>query len=309
MKPVFRIPSLECRKSGRFVAYFLLSVCLLPLDSDLRILNSAAAQPITTDSRIKTFVYNPNEVFSITTHYGYQSNIEFGPKEVIDTISVGDRVAWQIIPAGGRLFIRAMEENARTNMTVVTNFRAYQFDLRSSTADAVFGSEQLTYVMRFYYPPQTMSDAATDALPNTPPSAPMMPPVVTRPAAPAPVTQAMPTYVPPTTIISAPLPPITAPSTQLVTPRSAMNYRYTFSGPNDIAPTKIFDDGKTTYFKLPKHQSPKVDVITAQGEALPVAARRTADGLLAVDAVGPRFRLRQVGREVVVYNEAGGEVY
>ena len=39
-----------------------------------------AAQPITTDSRIKTLVFNANEVFNITTHYGYQSNIEFGAK-------------------------------------------------------------------------------------------------------------------------------------------------------------------------------------------------------------------------------------
>ena len=90
----------------------------------------ATAQPITSDSRIKTFVYNPNEVFTITTHYGYQSNIEFGPKETIDTISVGDRVGWQIIPAGRRLFIRAMEENAHTNMTIVTNMRAYIQKLR-----------------------------------------------------------------------------------------------------------------------------------------------------------------------------------
>jgi hypothetical protein len=105
---------------------------------------ASAAQPITTDSRIKTLVFNPNEVFTITTHYGYQSNIEFGPKEVIDTISVGDRIGWQITPAGRRLFIRAQEENAHTNMTVITNLRAYQFDLRSSAADAVFGSEELT---------------------------------------------------------------------------------------------------------------------------------------------------------------------
>jgi hypothetical protein len=85
---------------------------------------ASAAQPITTDSRIKTLVFNPNEVFTITTHYGYQSNIEFGPKEVIDTISVGDRIGWQITPAGRRLFIRAQEENAHTNMTVITNLCA-----------------------------------------------------------------------------------------------------------------------------------------------------------------------------------------
>ena len=249
---------------------------------------AAFAQPITTDSRIKTFVYNPNEVFAITTHYGYQSNIEFGPKEQIDTISVGDRVAWQIIPAGNRLFIRAMEENVRTNMTVVTNLRAYQFDLRSSTAEAVFGSAELTYVVRFFYPPANSLGSTS-----------YVPPVANH------------TYLPPV-IMNAPasnFPQVAAPTPiQPSGQRSVMNYRYTYSGPNDIAPTKIYDDGKTTYFKLGASQTPQIAVMTARGETIPIAARRTAEGLLAVDAVAPRFSLSQAGRHVIVYNEAGGEV-
>ena len=48
---------------------------ILQLLAGLALVFSASAtfagQPITTDSRIKTFVYNANEVFSITTHYGY----------------------------------------------------------------------------------------------------------------------------------------------------------------------------------------------------------------------------------------------
>src|SRR5580698_1937810 len=87
--------------------------------------------PVATDSRIKTFVYSENDVFNLVTHYGYESNIEFGPSEEIETISVGDRVPFQIVPAGRRMFIRAMLANARTNMTVVTNKHTYQFDLIS----------------------------------------------------------------------------------------------------------------------------------------------------------------------------------
>lgn len=239
----------------------------------------AAAQAITTDSRIKTFVYNSNEVFTITTHYGYQSNIEFGPRETVETISVGDRVSWQIIPAGRRLFIRAMEENAHTNMTIVTNQRAYQIDLRSSAADAVFGSEELTYVVRFYYPPEEKMAA--------PPSAPSS--VATRPL-PAPVA----------TEASAPnpIPPVTAASS------AGMNYRYTYSGAREVAPTKIYDDGRTTYFKMRSGSEPQVAVLTASQETLPLKTRRTSEGLLAVDAIAPRFSLKLAGREVIVYNEA-----
>ncbi len=231
---------------------------------------SAMAQPITTDSRIKTFVYSPNEVFSVTTHYGYQSNIEFGPQEVIQTISVGDRVGWQISPSGQRLFIRAQEENAHTNMTVVTDRHAYQFDLRSSSADAVFGSEQLTYVVRFYYP----EDHELASLPpgGYMPAAQMRPPVAASQA-----TSAVPLF----------------------------NYRYTYSGPGAAAPLKIFDDGKRTFFKFSPGANPSFAVVSATGEALPVIAEPTNDGLLAVNVIASRFQVTQNGQQVFVYNEAG----
>ncbi len=261
-----------------------------------------AAQPITTDSRIKTLVFNPNEVFVITTHYGYQSNIEFGAKETIDTISVGDRVAWQITPAGRRLFIRAQEENAHTNMTVVTNLHAYQFDLRSSSADAVFGSEELTYVVRFFYP----DDAAANMAPLAPPLLPAPAVTVTQPPptfAPAPTV----TTVAPAPSVSAVVPPpsVTTPMPTGNIPAPAFNYNYTFSG-SSPAPVKIFDDGKNTYFKFSNGVSPRISVITAKGETLAVPSHVTNDGLIAVNVVAPRFSLVAGSQLVIVYNESGG---
>jgi type IV secretion system protein VirB9 len=248
----------------------------------MALMSTAQAQPITTDSRIKTFVYNPNEVFTVTTHYGYQSNVEFGPKEEIDTISLGDRVGWQVTPAGRRLFIRAQEENAHTNMTVVTNLRAYQFDLRSSSADAVFGSAELTYVVRFFYP-----DEANNRGVAMPPPTLVAPQPVAAAPAPAPA--------PTTPMAAAPMPA-----------HDAMNYRYTYSGPSAVAPLKIYDDGRSTYFKFGTNAIPDIAILTAKGDLLPIAARRTPEGLVAVEAVAPRFAIRQAGQQVLVYNEAGG---
>lgn len=148
---------------------------------------ASADVPIVSDSRIKTLVYNENEVYTVTTHYGYQANIEFGNNENVEAVSVGDRVGWQIVPAGRRLFIRAMEENSHTNMTIITNKRAYQFDLRSSSSNAVFGSEELTYVLRFYYPD------ASGAVPNYYTNA---PPVMAPAAMPSAAPQAPPRGLP-----------------------------------------------------------------------------------------------------------------
>ena len=283
----------------------LLAGCLLASLS--LALPAQAIQPIVTDSRIKTFVYNPNEVFNIVTEYGYQSNIEFGENETIDTVSVGDRVSWQIIPAGRRLFIRAMEENAHTNMTIVTNRRAYQFDLRATNAAATIGSERLVYVIRFYYPGE----------PNSGPAPASYSGAIGLPPAPAPLAVA---YTPPTPVtITSPSPitvnvppPASTPlpvSTGNLAPVAAaepVNYRYTYSGPNTIAPVKIYDDGKSTYFKFRGAPPQSFSVITATGEEMRVPAHNAGPDLVAVDVIAPRFSLRRNGQQVVVYNESSG---
>jgi type IV secretion system protein VirB9 len=301
---------------------------------------SALAQPIVTDSRIKTFVFNENEVFNITTHYGYQANVEFGGKEEIETVSVGDRVAWQIVPAGRRLFIRAMEENAHTNMTIVTSKRAYQFDLRSSASDAVYGSEELTYVVRFFYPEDGGLPPTPIAMPSRQPAATSYfsqaaptAPVYAAPLAPAPMPAPAPVaYAPPPsyptgtysqpapqqnysalpspTLLDrsspAPMPPVTTvPYSEAPAASSNMNYRYTYTGPNEIAPVKIYDDGRATYFKFrDTSRLPRLAVINGSGQEVEVPYQLNAEGLAVVNTVASRFSLRNNGAEVVVYNEA-----
>ncbi len=107
--------------------------------------------PLTTDNRIKTYIYNPNEVYLLVLHFGFQSSIEFGKNESIETVTLGDSYAWKITPMGNRLFIKPMERNIRTNMTIITNRRTYQFDIAAKELEN--GEEEnLVYVMRFQYP-------------------------------------------------------------------------------------------------------------------------------------------------------------
>ena len=107
--------------------------------------------PITTDSRIKTYLYSPNEVYLMVLHYGFQSHIEFGKNEKIETLTVGDSYAWKITPLDNRLFIKPLEKNIRTNMTIITNLRTYQFDIVAKELED--GDERdLVYLVRFLYP-------------------------------------------------------------------------------------------------------------------------------------------------------------
>lgn len=114
--------------------------------------NALASQnSIITDSRIKTYVYSPNDVYLLVLHYGFLSHIEFAKNESIETITLGDSFAWKVTPLGNRLFIKPLERNIRTNMTIITNKRTYQFDIVAK--EFLSGEEKdLVYVIRFQYP-------------------------------------------------------------------------------------------------------------------------------------------------------------
>lgn len=132
---------------------------------------SEADVPVAVDSRIKTFVYSENEIFPIILHYGYQTSIEFGKDEIIQTYSVGNQFVWQFSAVGRTLFIKPLEDNIVTNMTVITNKRRYYFELYSKIVSSV-NDEELSYVVRFFYPdsgsdkirvmPSRMQDQKTD---------------------------------------------------------------------------------------------------------------------------------------------------
>lgn len=118
-------------------------------------------EPLATDSRIKTILYSPNEVYKFTGHYGYQSVIEFGADEQIMTVSIGDSIAWQLKPAGSRLFIKPIEQDALTNMTVITNHHTYHFEIHAQETASIDDAEMI-FVLRFIYSAQVEQEMMTN---------------------------------------------------------------------------------------------------------------------------------------------------
>ncbi len=110
-------------------------------------------KPGPTDPRIRTVTYDPNDVVSLRGHLGYQMMVEFDPNERIENVSIGDSTVWQVTPnrKATLLFLKPMERNATTNMTVVTTQRRYAFEL--TTAEAK-GPQDPTIIfdVRFSYP-------------------------------------------------------------------------------------------------------------------------------------------------------------
>lgn len=124
-------------------------------------------RPVATDDRIKTVRYNANEIYKFTGFYHYQSVIEFGEGEEIQTVSIGDSIAWQLTPQGNKLFIKPIEQDALTNMTVITSRGMYHFELHASETDSI-RDKNLIFVLRFIYPDDTggLSNFSTGGVPD-----------------------------------------------------------------------------------------------------------------------------------------------
>ncbi|MCK5555856.1 MAG: P-type conjugative transfer protein VirB9 [Alphaproteobacteria bacterium] len=126
----------------------LLAICLIVSTAyAARIPRSGSA-----DARVKKITYHDNDVYSLKGHYGYTTVIEFGEKERIETISLGDSEAWQVVKPhrDNLLFVKPLEQNAATNMTVVTSDHIYSFELSANKAESN-ESDHLTFRLRFVY--------------------------------------------------------------------------------------------------------------------------------------------------------------
>lgn len=115
------------------------------------------SRPTAIDSRIRVMVYNPDDVFKYTGYYGFQASIELAKDEEVVSISMGDTTSWQIVPAGYRIFIKPMERDATTNMTLITNKRTYFFELYAEEAQDIRDPD-MVFNVKFIYPDEEEED-------------------------------------------------------------------------------------------------------------------------------------------------------
>ncbi len=257
-----------------------------------------AQTPITTDSRIRTLVYNPNEVYELKFYYNYQSFIEFSEDEEIEMISIGEAFAWRLTPAGKRLFIRPLEIAAHTNMTIITNKRTYHFDIRSDEFTGK-ADEDLVYTIRFFYPQigQPLPIPPQLAVPNPaakqvlPSPSPLPPPLGGQSTIKTPT---------PTVKIDEPLPGIVVRNPE----GSDINLDYSLAGKSDnIMPSKVYDNGSETNFQFPNDNLviPTISVVDSFGMERPLTYV-IRDDYIVVSTVARQFTLRLSDGLLCVFN-------
>jgi type IV secretion system protein VirB9 len=107
--------------------------------------------PVPADSRLRTVPFEKDNVVTIWGTRGVSTIIVLGEDEKIATVALGDTVGWQAVPDQSKqfLFIKPLEPDAVTNMTVVTTRkRIYSFILRTSSGH----DRRVVFKVRFTYP-------------------------------------------------------------------------------------------------------------------------------------------------------------
>ncbi len=217
------------------------------------------SRPTAIDSRIRVITYSPDDVIKFTGYYGYQTSMEFGKDETIESISMGVSTGWQLVPSGNKLFLKPVEEDATTNMTLITNKRTYFFELYADEAQDI-RDPNLVFNVRFLYPEETADGGDIKTYSTS--------------------------------------------SESDLELANDLNLNYTISGSDDIAPIKIFDDGKFTYFEF-KHKNTEIPAIYSVSSDLreSIVNYHKSGKYIVVEKIYKKFALRLGADIVCVYNE------
>jgi len=115
------------------------------------------------DSRIRVVAYNPDDVVTLQGYVGYQIHLQWAEGEEFVNLGSGDNGAFDVGAERNHFFIKPKEARASTNLTVLTNRRAYHFDyVVAANAPTGPAARRMVYSIRFTYPQDDARLAAAE---------------------------------------------------------------------------------------------------------------------------------------------------
>lgn len=242
--------------------------------------------PMPSDTRIKTYVYNPNEIYQIKFMTNYQSIIELQQGEDVRIITFGNPAGWSTPRLiDNQLFMKATEPGVKTNMIIITDRRKYFFEIMSSDEDSDSVSDaQITQYLQFFYPDLKSIDIPPKTAKVT----------LNENAMALATGRAIQQYE--------------KRDTDMVANVGEINTKYTYSGDGKgITPVMAFDNGKKTYFRFANNNAviPVISSIDHMGKETPIRTRISGE-YVYVDTVENQFTLRKGPELVCVFNEEKG---
>lgn len=229
-----------------------------------------AVEEAPADPRLVTKVFNEAQVYTIMGKTKVQTTVKFAPDEAIQNVAIGDSNAWQVQPnqAQTLLFVKPLQSNARTNMTVVTSRRTYLFDLVASPRNAPL------YVMQFRYP--ELEKAAEEAAIAAAAQA------EREQANQAELTAARDPYA-------------------VVDPAN-LNFEWAPAGESDLFPARAYDDGEAVFLTWPEGTPiPAILITNSAGDEGPVNFTVRGETVV-LDSVPSQIILRSGGERATLTN-------
>ena len=104
------------------------------------------------DSRIRTALYSPEEVYRLIGFVGYDIELIFEPGERFTGKGGGDLDAVTIEAYENQVHIKPHAAIVATNLVIYTDRRAYRFDYSASAHRPNRAFDEVMYAVRFTYP-------------------------------------------------------------------------------------------------------------------------------------------------------------
>jgi type IV secretion system protein VirB9 len=115
------------------------------------------------DARIRTAVYDANQVYRIQGYVGYEIDLQFEQGESFVGIGAGDIDALSFVSQDNHLFIKPKASHINTNLTVLTTRRPYQFAYTASPLRADASEPEVIFAIHFSYLPNN-ADVVADGI-------------------------------------------------------------------------------------------------------------------------------------------------
>ncbi|EBZ6776945.1 P-type conjugative transfer protein VirB9 [Salmonella enterica] len=226
------------------------------------------------DSRIKTVMYNAEDVTKVDSVIGVATHIILDPNETYLTHAFGDSDAWTFSYKKNHYFIKPKAENGDTNLTIVTDKRVYNFDIRYHFEEYLKGSKgkrtfdnKMTFQIQFKYP-EVEAKKRKDADDE-----------------------------------------VQRKNEFKKLLAKGVNLKYSINGEKKLAPMNVWDTQGFTYFKFaPGQDIPTISAVDSLGNESKVIKHQEGlnSEIVVVHRISREFRLRLGTSVAGVYNENDG---
>lgn len=233
---------------------------------------SAAAEmvptPLTGDTRLVTFEYDPENTYLVLSKPKSHTHIMMPEGELLESVMAGDTASWEITPSKNlkHLFIKPKYEDIETTLTILTTGKTFQVVIRSTGEGRKWYQQVAWEVPKGFVFDLSGKEPNKELLTGSE--------VRRQPSQ----SQDLGLSIDPT----------------------KLNYAYIVSGSENFKPTQVFDDGKKIWLQMPKGLVEMPAVFAKEGKDLVLVNYLVKNDFVQIQQLVERIVLKIDSREVVI---------